>query len=91
MIPKPKVETAEAAAARRAKRLTRNPRIKLVGERYSWAELLQRVFSVDGFCCPGCGGPLVLRCVVVNPPATVQILEGLQRATGPPVVLGLSR
>ena len=25
----------------------------------------------------------MLRCVVVNPPATVQILEGLQRATGP--------
>jgi hypothetical protein len=33
-----------------------------------------------------CGGPLTLRCVVVNPPATRRILDGLRRATGPPVI-----
>ena len=44
----------------------------------------ERVFRVDGFACPGCGGPLALRCVVVNPPATRRILDGLRRATGPP-------
>ncbi len=40
--------------------------------------------AADRFACPGCGGPLTLRCVVVNPPATRRILDGLRRATGPP-------
>jgi len=57
---------------------------RLAGERPSWSDLLERVFRVDGFACPGCGGPLTLRCVVVNPPATRRILDGLRRATGPP-------
>jgi hypothetical protein len=58
--------------------------MRLAGERPSWHDLLERVFRVGGFACPGCGGPLVLRCVVVNPPATRRILDGLRRATGPP-------
>jgi hypothetical protein len=41
------------------------------------------VFGVNAFACPGCGGALTLRCVVVNPPATRRILDGLRRATGP--------
>ena len=45
---------------------------------------LEQVFRVDGFACPGCGGPLMLRCVVVRPPATRRILDGLRRATDPP-------
>ncbi len=52
-------------------------------ERPSWSDLLERVFRVDGFACPGCGGPLALRCVVLNPRATRRILDGLRRATGP--------
>ena len=51
---------------------------------FSPSELVERL--VDGFACPGCGGPLALRCVVVNPPATRRILDGLRRATGPPVL-----
>ena len=50
----------------------------------SWAELLKRVFAVDGFACPGCGGPLALRCIVLNPVTARRIIAGLQRATGPP-------
>ena len=84
VVPRPPPETPEAAKARRAKRLTRHPRMRLAGERPSWSDLLERVFRVDGFACPGCGGPLTLRCVVVNPPATRRILDGLRRATGPP-------
>ena len=64
--------------------LTRHPRINIEGERASWHELLQRVFYVDGFQCPMCGGQLALRCIVVGMPATTEILEGLKRATGPP-------
>ena len=57
--------------------------MRLAGERPSWSELLERVFGVNAFACPGCGGALTLRCVVVNPPATRRILDGLRRATGP--------
>ncbi len=84
VVPKPKPETPDAAAARRAQRLTRRPRLDLTGERPSWAELLKRVFAVDGFACPGCGGPLALRCIVLNPVTARRIIAGLQRATGPP-------
>jgi hypothetical protein len=84
VVPSPPPETPDEAKARRAKRLTRHPRMRLAGERPSWSDLLERVFRVDGFACPGCGGPLTLRCVVVNPRATRRILDGLRRATGPP-------
>jgi hypothetical protein len=84
VVPRPPAENPNEAKARRAKRLTRWPRMRLAGERPSWSDLLERVFRVDGFACPGCGGPLALRCVVLNPPATRRILDGLRRATGPP-------
>ncbi len=84
VVPNPPPESPEAAKARRAKRLTRHPRMRLAGERPSWRDLLERVFRIDGFACPGCGGALTLRCVVVNPPGTRRILDGLRRATGPP-------
>ncbi len=58
----------------------------LAGERPSWSDLLERVFRVDGFAGPGRGGSLALRCVVLNPPATRPILDGLRRATSPPVL-----
>jgi hypothetical protein len=84
VIPKPKPESQEAAAERRARRLTRHPRLDPAGEGSSWADLLQRVFAVDGFRCSRCGERLRIRRLVVNPPATNRILEGLRRATGPP-------
>ena len=58
----------------------------LAGERPSWSDLLERRFRVDGFAGPGCSGPFALHCVVLNPPATRPILDGLRRATGPPVL-----
>ena len=78
VVPSPPPETPDEAKARRAKRLTRHPRMRLAGERPSWSDPLQRVFRVDGFACPGCGGAFALRCVVVNPPATRRILDGLR-------------
>jgi hypothetical protein len=83
VVPSPPAESPEAAKARRAKRLTRHPSMRLAGERASWSDLLERVFRVHGFGCPGSGGRLTLRYVVVNPPATRRILDGLRRATGP--------
>ena len=84
VFPSPPAESPETAKAHRAKWLRRHPRMRLAGERPSWNDLLERVFRVDGFACPGCGGPLTLRGVVVNPRATRRILDGLRRATGPP-------
>ena len=83
-MPKPALESAEAAHARRAERRTRRPRVRLAGERASWVELLRRVFGLDAYRCPGCGGRLALRWLVVNPPATTKILRGLQHAQVPP-------
>ena len=84
VVPKLPEESLAAAQARRAERLTRRPRVRLAGERASWAELLRRVFDVGAYRCPGCGGRLALRTRVVNPPATTKILRGLQHAQGPP-------
>ncbi len=55
----------------------------------SWASLLWRIFQVDPLTCPACGQPLRLRCVVL-PPATLDVLAGLQAAAArapPPLAL----
>ena len=49
-----------------------------------WAELLKRVFSVDGWQCPDCGKPMRLRTVVEGTPAALTITTSLLRSTGPP-------
>ena len=84
VIPTPRPETPAAAAERRARRLSRRPRLHFEGERPSWDDLLRRVFSVEGFQCPTCGGALRLRTLVLNPVLAKRIIAGLQRATGPP-------
>lgn len=45
--------------------------------------LLHRVFGVEGWQCPECGERLVLRAVVIHPPATSKVLSGL---SGDPAV-----
>jgi hypothetical protein len=84
VVPKPPAESASAAQLRRSERLTRRARLRVEGERASWSELLRRVFGVDAYRCPGCGGRLALRTLMVNPPATTKILRALERAQGPP-------
>jgi len=44
-----------------------------------WSTLLKRVFEVDGFECPLCDQPMRLQAVVL-PPATLQVLDGLELA-----------
>ena len=48
-----------------------------------WADLLERVFHVDGLRCPTCGQPMKVRCLVQGR-ATRKVVEGLVKATGPP-------
>lgn len=84
----PKVPSSDEARkqARAALRLlkpgraTRPPR----EDRLYWAELLKRVFEVDGWACPGCGGRMRLRGVIEGPPASLAIVRSLLRSTGPP-------
>jgi hypothetical protein len=84
VIPRPKPEAPDAAAARAAKKLRKSPPIRIVDEKPGWAELLARVFGKDGFACAHCGGTMVLRCLVLAPPATTRILRSLAKGTAPP-------
>ncbi len=54
-----------------------------------WADLLRRVFGVDGWlwspATPAqCGRPMRLRSVVIGDPATSRVIAGLLSARGPP-------
>jgi len=48
-----------------------------------WAELLWHSFGVDGWACFQCGEHMSLRAVVIHPPATTKVLQGLG-GRGPP-------
>ena len=43
----------------------------------SWAYLLERVFDVDSFSCPGCGKAMRVRNVLLGGKLTKKILRGL--------------
>ena len=58
-------------------RLTKNPAPGR-SRWHAWADLLWRVFEVDGFAC-ACGGRFVLH-AVVRPPATLEVLASLERS-----------
>lgn len=50
-----------------------------------WSDLLHRVFGIDGWKCPRCGGRLRLRAVVEDPGTAERILGGLASSCrGPP-------
>ena len=51
--------------------------------RYSWAELMKRVFLVDVLTCPECGGPRRLLAFILKPSAIERILSHLGLATEP--------
>ena len=44
---------------------------------HTWAELLRRVFAVEIFCCPHCGGPRRLVSFITEPEAIDRILAHL--------------
>ncbi len=54
--------------------------------RYSWAELMKRVFLVDVLTCPECGGSRRLLAFILKPSAIERILSHLGLATEPPKV-----
>lgn len=76
VVPKP---VPERPRRRKLSRETTPPKDARLG----WADLLERVFAVDGWRCL-CGRTMELRSIVIGPPATTRVLAGLERATGPP-------
>jgi len=88
VVPKVPTSTAAEQAEREALKLVkaenRGSRSDRAEQRLCWAELLRRVFRVEGWQCPHCAKPMKLRSIVIREPATTQVLSGLLRATGPP-------
>ena len=73
------------AALRLVKRDAKRGRDKLPDDApLGWAELLKRVFGVNGWECPDCGKRMHLRTVVEGSPAALTITKSLLRSTGPP-------
>ena len=56
------VPTPPASAPQRPA-LSKNGKRGRDARTLTWAELLWRVFAVDGWRCPRCGGPMTLRTV----------------------------
>jgi hypothetical protein len=54
--------------------------------RYSWAELLQRVFLIDVLTCDRCGGRRKLLAAITVPKTVRRILAHLGLATEPPML-----
>jgi hypothetical protein len=54
--------------------------------RWRWADLLQRVFSVEGLACPNCGGRMRVLATIDDPRVVRRILShlGLLGDAGPP-------
>ena len=59
---------------------SRSERADRARRHWPWSELLWHVFGVAGFRCPRCGGSMVVRAVIIHPPATLRTLGGLDRA-----------
>ena len=74
VVPEPPPPVPDRAPLARPDR-----RALLEGRRLSWAQLLERVFGLDGWRCPRCGEPMRLRTVVM-PPATLRVIHSLHRS-----------
>ena len=66
---------------KRGYKVSLNPRRE---DALCWAELLRRVFHVEGWNCPDCGKRMRLRTVVLGPPASTVVVRGLLHSRGPP-------
>ena len=83
MVSKAPSSRAGEGAARLTLKLAKRARRCSASEnddRYCWAELLKRVFSVDGWQCPCCGKPMKLRALVVREEGALKGVRGLLRA-----------
>lgn len=51
--------------------------------RYTWSQLLRRVFQIDVTTCIACGGPMVILAFITDPAVIFPILEHLGLPTAP--------
>ena len=86
VVPKvPTSESAKAEARLSLKLVKRRKEGATTGEdTLGWADLLKRVFGVDGWQCPCCGKRMTLRTIVIGAPASTRIVSGLLHARAPP-------
>jgi len=87
----PAEEVARRRAARgswQASKLARPERCSASSRWWPWAELLWRVFGVQGWACPRCGERMRLRAVVLHPPATTRVMRTMASAVRLPPVRG---
>ena len=83
-----RAEVVPVPPRRRCHGSLRSPKLAPAAQpihRLHWADLLARVFEVDGFACPHCDGRMTLRAVVLPGTGALRVLDGLQHAArGPP-------
>ena len=82
----PPAGSAEAPPSRKSCRKTPLDEIpaKEKVRRYTWAELLKRVFEIDALHCPFCQGRRKLIAFITEAPVIRAILECLELPSDPP-------
>jgi hypothetical protein len=72
-------EVASASVGQRVARVPHRPGKRRRGVRryYTWAELLRRVFGVEVFSCPNCGGKRRLLAAIQDPDSIQRVLRSL--------------
>ena len=88
VVPKPSPETVAERERRIARKLRKGASAD--GRGKSWAEILARIFLVDGWLCSGCGKPMRLRSTIDAAPLSTKILRAFP-SCGPPVRLAAGR
>jgi len=53
-------------------------------KRFTWSQLLRRVFDIDVTTCIKCGGPMLILAFITDPAVIFPILEHLGLPTAPP-------
>jgi len=66
------------------------PRPRSHLRRYSWPELMQRVFAIDVLECPDCGGAMRILAAIHPPHTTKAILDCLGLPSRPPPIADAS-
>jgi hypothetical protein len=71
---------------RRERRPAHDSDPELARRRYTWAELMKRVFHLDVLTCPHCGNPRRLIALLTDPHVVRDILACLGLPTDPPPI-----
>ena len=84
IVPKEAITETENAAEEKKDETEKDSKPR--PRRYSWAELLKRVFAVDVLKCDRCGGRMKILCAINPPTAIRKILECIGLPIRPPPI-----